>query len=40
MGWIQWFGALEGHEYMVEVDQEFIRDPFNLKSIQMHLPNL
>ena len=29
-GWIQWFTSLEGHEYMVEVDLEYIRDPFNL----------
>ncbi len=29
-GWIRWFCALEGHEYMVEVDETFIRDPFNL----------
>lgn len=28
--WISWFCALEGHEYMVEVDISFIRDPFNL----------
>lgn len=30
MGWIQWFCSLEGHEYMVEVDNDYIRDPFNL----------
>ena len=30
MGWIQWFCSLEGHEYMVEVDDAYIRDPFNL----------
>ena len=30
MGWIQWFCSLEGHEYMVEVDEAYIRDPFNL----------
>ena len=29
-GWIQWFCQLEGHEFMVEVDLDFIRDPFNL----------
>ena len=26
MGWIQWFCSLDGHEYMVEVDESFIRD--------------
>lgn len=30
MGWIQWFCSLDGHEYMVEVDESFIRDQFNL----------
>lgn len=28
--WIQWFTSLEGHEYMVEVDEAYIRDQFNL----------
>ena len=40
MGWIQWFCSLEGHEFLVEVDLEYIRDPFNLKSLQLALPNL
>ena len=40
MGWIQWFCSLEGHEFMVEVDVEFIRDPMNLKQLQAQLPNL
>ena len=35
-GWIQWFTQLEGHEYMVEVDLEYIRDPFNLTGLQQH----
>jgi|TARA_B110000305_G_scaffold184366_1_gene204909 casein kinase II subunit beta len=30
LGWIQWFCSLEGHEYMVEVDESYIRDAFNL----------
>lgn len=34
IGWIQWFCSLEGHEYLVEVDTEFIRDPFNLTGLQ------
>lgn len=28
-GWVQWFCSLEGHEFLVEVDEEFIKDPFN-----------
>ena len=35
-GWIQWFTQLEGHEYMVEVDLDYIRDPFNLTGLQQH----
>ena len=30
MGWIQWFCSLEGHEFLVDIDEEFIRDPFNI----------
>ena len=30
VGWIQWFCTLEGHEYMVEVDEAFIKDHLNL----------
>lgn len=37
MGWIQWFCSLEGHEFMVEVDEEFIRDPFNLHGLQTNI---
>ena len=38
MGWIQWFCSLEGHEFMVELDEEFIRDPFNLHGLQTSIP--
>jgi casein kinase II subunit beta len=34
IGWIQWFCSLEGHEFIAEVDEEFIRDPFNLVGLQ------
>jgi len=40
MGWIKWFCSLEGHEYMVEVDDTYIRDPFNLVGLQQQLPSL
>ena len=33
-GWIRWFCALDGHDYMVEVDEAYIRDPFNLYGLQ------
>lgn len=29
-GWIQWFCSLDGHEYMIEVDDAYIRDHHNL----------
>lgn len=30
LSWIEWFCGLEGHEFLVAVDPEFIRDKFNL----------
>jgi len=39
MGWIQWFCSLEGHEFLIEVEDEFIKDPFNLYGLQAMLPN-
>ena len=39
-GWINWFCSLEGHEYMIEVDIQFIRDPFNLYGLQGLMQNL
>ena len=38
MGWIQWFCSLEGHEFLVEVDDEYIKDPFNLYGLQASFP--
>ena len=34
VSWIQWFCSLEGHEFIVEIDEEYIRDPFNLYGLQ------
>lgn len=36
-GWIRWFCSLEGHEYMVEVDESYIKDPFNLYGLMSSL---
>uniref|UniRef100_A0A0G4HXQ7 Casein kinase II subunit beta n=1 Tax=Chromera velia CCMP2878 TaxID=1169474 RepID=A0A0G4HXQ7_9ALVE len=33
-GWIQWFCSLEGHEFFCEVDEEFLRDNFNLHGLR------
>lgn len=30
MGWISWFCSLEGHEHLVEIEEDFIKDPSNL----------
>ncbi len=30
LGWIKWFLSLEGHEFLVEIDEEYIKDQFNL----------
>ena len=37
VGWIRWFTSLEGHEYMVELDEDFIKDAFNLYGLQPQL---
>ena len=36
-GWINWFMTLEGHEYMVYVDLEYINVPFNLNGLMSNL---
>ena len=33
-GWIQWFCNYEDHQFFCEVDEEFIRDNFNLYGIK------
>ena len=38
MGWIKWFCGLEGHEFLVEIDEDFIRDQFNLYGLQVSFP--
>lgn len=30
VGWIRWFCTLDGHEFLVEIDEDFIKDQFNL----------
>ena len=37
IGWIKWFCSLEGHEFLVEIDEDYIRDPFNLQGLQEKL---
>mmetsp|Transcript_64243 Transcript_64243/g.147928 ORF Transcript_64243/g.147928 Transcript_64243/m.147928 type:complete len:244 (-) Transcript_64243:174-905(-) len=33
-GWIAWFSSLKGHEFLAEVDEEYIRDSFNLYGLR------
>lgn len=30
LSWIEWFCSLEGHEFLLKVDAEFIKDKMNL----------
>ena len=34
--WIQWFCSIDGHEFLAEVDPEFVRDQFNLYGLNAH----
>ena len=37
--WINWFCEIEGHEFFVDVDEDFIRDSFNLWGIKSQVRN-
>ena len=36
MTWIQWFCSIDGHEFLAEIDPQFIRDGFNLFGLNAH----
>ena len=38
-GWVQWFCALESHHFLVEVDEDYIRDSFNLYGLRAKIEN-
>ncbi|KAI8868775.1 hypothetical protein GQ42DRAFT_163909 [Ramicandelaber brevisporus] len=38
ISWISWFCSLPGHEYFVEVQEEFIDDDFNLTGLNTMVP--
>ncbi len=38
-GWIQWFCQLEGNEFFVEIDEEFIMNGSNLVGISKQVNN-
>ena len=37
-GWIQWFCDLEGHEFFVEVEFDYIKDTLNLFGLKERIP--
>jgi casein kinase II subunit beta len=38
-GWIQWFCQLEGNEFFVEVDEDYLRNRSNLYGIPQQIKN-
>lgn len=38
-GWISWFCQMEGNEFFVEIDEEFLRNRWNLYGIGKTIKN-
>ena len=38
-GWIAWYCGLQEHEFLCQVDREFILNPFNLKGLASQFNN-
>lgn len=38
-GWIQWFLSLQDHDFLLEVDRDFISDKMNLLKLREHFPS-
>ena len=32
-GWIHWYCALEGHQFLLQIEQEFIQDGLNMQGL-------
>lgn len=38
-GWIQWLCALEDHEFLTEVDEDYVQESFNLYGLRSKFPH-
>lgn len=38
-GWMQWFISLEDHDFLLEIDKDFINDKMNLIGLRDHFPS-
>eukprot|EP01128_Nolandella_sp_AFSM9_P007436 TRINITY_DN4077_c0_g1_i1.p1 TRINITY_DN4077_c0_g1~~TRINITY_DN4077_c0_g1_i1.p1 ORF type:complete len:301 (+),score=64.31 TRINITY_DN4077_c0_g1_i1:49-951(+) len=39
VSWVAWFCSLRGHDFMVEVDERFVEDSFNMTGLPALVPN-
>ena len=36
-GWISWYWSLENHQFMAEIEEEYVRDSFNLYGLRQKI---
>ena len=39
IGWIQWFCSLDDHQFLCEINEAYIRQPFNLYGLNKRIKN-